>query len=171
MNTRFAAVVMTLLALSSFALADDAALKKVVKDKVNAMNEATLKGDWAKLADLQHTRVLQGMGGRENMIVQTDKVMKKMKEGIEIKSFKLGEPSAIVKQDTDLYVYVPNEMTTKLKGGRLISKSYVVGVSPDQGKTWTFVTSDSKGSIRKIFPNLPDALKLPETKPPVAEKD
>jgi hypothetical protein len=172
MNLRLASILVCLLAVPAVSFADDAAIKKVVKEKVNVMNDAKLKGDYSKLADLMHARVIQSMGGKENMIAQTDKMMKMMKkDGIEFKSFKLGEPSAIVKQGTDLYIYVPNEMTITIKGGKLIQQNYVVGVSPDQGKSWTFAETDSTGRIKKIFPNLPNELKLPDTKKPVYVED
>jgi len=48
----------------------------------------------------------------------------------------------------------------------------VIGVSSDQGKSWTFVNGDLDiKKVKQVLPNLPAQLRLPERQKPVFEKD
>jgi hypothetical protein len=49
---------------------------------------------------------------------------------------------------------------------------FLVGVSENGGKTWTFAEGkeSTPEGIRKMVPDFPDDLKLPKLKPPVLEK-
>ena len=72
----------------------------------------------------------------------------------------------------DLYIVVPFLLEMKAPGGKLLQKSFVIGVSSDQGKTWTFVNGDQEmKKIKQVLPDLPDKLKLPERQKPTFEKD
>jgi hypothetical protein len=172
MNAIPASMVVLLLALPSTLLAGDAEIKRDVKAKVEILNDATMKGEYGKIADLTHPKVLEIVGGREKMIALMEKTIQQLKgQGIEILSTKVAEPSDLVKQGEELYVVVSFELKMKLKDGKMTTFGYVIGVSNDQGKTWTFVNSSSNlEAIKQILPNLPAALKLPEPKKPILEK-
>jgi hypothetical protein len=153
-------------------LAADAAIKKLVKENVQTLNDSLAKGDFAKVVDLTHPKIVELLGGRENSIATMEKGMKEMNaQGIEVKSVKVGDPSDVVKQGDELYLYVPFELTMKLPNGKVTIPSYVIGLSTDQGKSWTYVDANGGENIKKILPNLPSTLKLPEKKKPVMEKD
>jgi hypothetical protein len=48
----------------------------------------------------------------------------------------------------------------------------MVGYSKDKGEHWTFVdaTGKSSASLKSLFPNAGDKLRIPEAKPPVLQK-
>jgi hypothetical protein len=98
---------------------------------------------------------------------------KEMKsQGFGFKSVKVDDPSDIIPAGTELYVVVTFQMEMKAPGGKLTSKSFVIGVSPDAGKTWTFINGDMDiKSVKQVLPDLPDKLKLPDKQKPVFEKD
>jgi hypothetical protein len=57
-------------------------------------------------------------------------------------------------------------------GGKILQKSFVIGVSGDEGKSWVFVNGDVDiKQVKKVLPNLPDELKRPEKQKPVFKKD
>jgi hypothetical protein len=153
--------------------ADNAPLKKVVKGKVEEINNALIKWDFAKVADLTHPRAVKLIGGREKMISVMESGTKDMKsKGFAIRSVKVGDPSDPVVAGTDLFVVVPILLEIKAPGGRLLQKSFVIGVSGDQGKSWAFVNGDLEvKQVKQVLPNLPGQLKLPEKQKPVFEKD
>jgi hypothetical protein len=164
-------LVIAFIALS--ARADDAAIKKAAKEKVEEMNNAIMKEDFGKVADLTHPRVVELMGGRDKMVSAMEAGTKEMKsQGYAFTSVKVDDPSDIVPAGPDLYVVVSFQMEMKAPGGRLKSKSFVIGVSSDAGKTWTFVNGDvDLKSVKQVLPDLPDKLKLPDKQKPVFEKD
>jgi hypothetical protein len=48
----------------------------------------------------------------------------------------------------------------------------VIGVSTNNGKSWTFVNGDLDiKKVKQLLPNLPESLKLPERQKPVIEKE
>ena len=170
--------------LTSSARADDdaATVKKTVKQKVQEINDAIIRADFATVADLTHPKVVQMMGGRDKMIATMQAGEKDMKaKGFSFLSTKVddpsdtvtgGPPAAVIAGASELYVTVPFELKMKTPDGKMAVKSFVIGVSTDHGKTWTFVNGDlDPKQIKEVLPNLPARLKLPEKQKPVTEKD
>jgi hypothetical protein len=70
-------------------------------------------------------------------------------------------------------VVVPFVLEMTASGGKIHQKSFVIGVSGDKGKTWTFVDAGDKDrkALKQILTDLPEKHKLPEKEKPVIEKD
>jgi hypothetical protein len=153
--------------------ADEVPLKKVVRARVEEINNALLKEDFAKVADLTHPKVIQLIGGREKMISVMESETKEMRsQGFALRSVKVDDPSDPVAAGSDLFVVVPFLLEMKALGGKLVLKSFVIGVSSDRGKSWAFVNGDLDiKKVKQVLPTLPDQLKLPEKQKPVFEKD
>ena len=172
MSARVAACVL-LLACSSFATADDAEVKKAAKAQAEAAQGALLKGDYDKFAGFTHPKILEAAGGRKKMIEKIAVETKKMNaDGVAFKSVVIGDPSDPIKGTNGFYVAVPQALEITVPGGRLLTKGTLVGVSTDNGKTWTFAdAAPGRDALRKFFPDLPDALMLPKKEPPTFVKD
>jgi hypothetical protein len=57
---------------------------------------------------------------------------------------------------------------------KVVAESYLLGMTTDGGKTWTFAdgTALAQGPARDaLLPTLPKDLKLPEQKPPMVTKE
>src|SRR5262249_25423816 len=152
--------------------ADNPSVKQVVKGKVEEINNALIKEDFAKVADLTHPKVVKLMGGREKMISAMESGIKDMKsKGYAFRSVKVDAASDPVTAGSDMFVVVPFLLEMKAPKGRLLQKSFVIGVSSDQGKSWAFVNGDlDVQKVKQVLPNLPEQLKLPERQKPVLEK-
>jgi hypothetical protein len=143
-----------------------AAVKKLATEMV----DATVRGDFAKVIDRTYPGLVQLLGGRNDAIAVIEKGMKQLKDkGIAIKEVKVGDPGEFISEGKDTYVVVPTVTEMSLPNGAIRMKSYLLGISPDAGKTWTFV--DGAGMHRKeyrdkLFPKLPEKLKLPEKSDP-----
>lgn len=95
-----------------------------------------------------------------------------MSQGFGFLSAKGGESSNPVAAGMGLYLVAPFDLVMKAPGGKLLQKSYGIGVSRDQGKTWIFVNPpEDPKMIKKVLPNLPERLKLPEIQGPFLQKD
>lgn len=152
---------------------NDDALKQFIVERVQEMNNATITGDFAKVVDLTYPKIVEAMGGRDKMLSSTEAVMKAMKaKGIELRSCTPSTPSDPVKSGSELFVVAPFVMDLKIPGGRLLQKTFVIGISGDTGKSWSFANGDLDRTILKqLVPSLPEALKLPEKQKPVLEKE
>lgn len=169
----------TSLILLGFCLSVSAAEDKpesVAKRQANEVAQATVKGDFEKIADLTYSRVIEEMGGREKMIGAMKTGIKDMKaRGYEFRSAKVEDALPLVAGGSDVFTIVPFTLEMKVPGGRATMKSFLLGVSSNKGKTWTFVDGSGIGKdermAKKILPNLPAELKLPKREQPVIHKD
>lgn len=144
-------------------------------EQAEEVKKAILGGDYAKMADLTHPKVIEVMGGKDKMVAATKAVMDQMKaQQIEIKSYTIDKPGAPVVDGQTAYVVLPTRMEMTAPKTKVLSESYLLGTSTDAGKSWTFVdgTGLAQGPVRDtILPNLPKDLKLPEPKPPMVTKE
>jgi hypothetical protein len=99
--------------------------------------------------------------------------MKTLKDmGVEFKSHTVGKPEKPVLDGKTAYLVIATKLSLTANGKNVETESYLLGMTTDGGKNWVFVDgagmSDEK--IRdRVFPKLPDGLKLPEKKPPVVK--
>jgi hypothetical protein len=151
------------------ARAEDEA-KAVVKKKAQEICQSIVKADYSKVADLTYPKVVELMGGRDKMIDSIRASMKQMSDGgITIKSLSVDEPSGFLSEGKNTFVIVPTSFVIVGPGVKVITRSYLLGISPDRAKTWTFIDGtglDDKEKRDKILPKLPAELKLPEKQKP-----
>jgi hypothetical protein len=145
-----------------------------VKEKAQECSSALLAENYGRLADLTYPKVVQMTGGREKMIAYLRSGTTRMKaDGSVILSTDIGNPSAVTAAGPDLFSVVPTDTEMKVKGGKLKIKSFMIAVSSDAGKTWSFIdggdVDDQK--IRTVLPNLPATLKLPAREKPILVRE
>jgi len=152
--------------------ADEATLKKAATAKVDEMIKALVAGDFAKIADVRHPKVIEMNGGREKLLAVMEGGMKAAKEqGIEFVAATSGAATAPVKAGADTYIIVPFKLEMKAPVGKLTQNTFVIGVSADDGKTWKFINGDlDRKVVRDILPHLPQELKIPDREMPKIEK-
>jgi hypothetical protein len=95
-------------------------------------------------------------------------------QGIAFKSYNVGDPGEFMSEGNNTFVIVPTVLELTFTGGKAIGKSYLLGISSDEGKTWKF--GDGAGLAKKesrdrILPKLPAKLKLPAIEQPEITKD
>lgn len=130
------------------------------------MRDAILKDDLAKVIDTTYPGVVKSMGGRERAIELSQEAMKQIKaKGLEITGCKLGDPGEFYPEGENLFVIIPTENEMTFAKGKILSKSYLLGVSSDKGQTWTFVEGagiQSQEERDKVLPKLPEKLAFPK---------
>src|SRR5262249_8984521 len=122
-----------------------------------------------------YPKIVEMMGGREKMIEALKDGMKQLKEkGFSFRSVEVGEPAEFAEEGKDTFVVVPTTTEMAAPGGKIVVKSYLLGISPDGGKAWTFVDGNGIGTAEnreQVLPKLPEKLKLPEVQEPTFIKD
>lgn len=168
MKTRAMAILVTaLIGLSALAQERSASVVK----QAGEVRDATMKGDYSKVADMSVDAIVAELGGKEKMVEFIRKGMEQIKErGFEFRSYTIGEPGAFVEKDKKTFVVVPTAMEMKFPKGLIRSKSFLLGVSSDMGKTWKFADgagiSKNLGLRDKLLPDLPKELELPKPATP-----
>src|ERR1700721_4511853 len=153
--------------------ADEIDVKKVAKAKAEEVQAALIKGEFGKVVDLTHPRVVELAGGKEKMIAAMTKGLKSMEEkGFSFKSCKVSDPLEPIKTGKQLYLVIPIQLEIKAPNIRFSNKGSLVGFSEDNGKSWVFVdTSPGREKIKEILPNIPDSLIIPKKEPPTIIED
>ena len=156
--------------------ADEPPRSATVKKLAQALGAATLEGDYAKVVDQTYDSMINVVGGREKAIQTIERMMKEAKaHGLSLKSYTVGEPGEFFTEGGNTFVVVPTTTEMALPSGRVVTKSYLLGISPDGGKTWKFADGSGlakrKDKLDKLLPKLPAKLKLPESQKPEIIKD
>lgn len=160
----------SLAATAGLAAADDPAAPPAVKRLAETVAAATVAGDHKTVIALTYPPVVKEMGGADKAVAATAKLMDELRaKGITLTAVKVGEPGKPVTGGGKTYVVVPTRTELAAPQGTVRSKSFLLAISTDAGKTWTFAdgTGLAKKAARdKVLPDLPAALTLPEREKP-----
>jgi hypothetical protein len=167
---RISGACVCLFALVVIVQADEPAAAEIVKKRAQELGNATIRGDYAKVIDDTFDGVVRELGGRDKAIQVIANGMSKLKaKGITFKKYSVGKPGDFHREGDNTFVVVPTVLEMSLPGNRLIAKSYLLGISGDNGKSWKFVDGagmDKKEIREKVLPKLPAKLQLPAKEQP-----
>lgn len=160
-----------LLAISLQTLsAEDASQTAPLLKGAQEMADAFQKGDVAKILDQTYDPIIKSMGGREKAIQEVGKGMKAMKSKISDMKYSVETPGPFQTVGKETFAVVPTTLEMTLKDiGTIRSKGYLLGVSPDNGKTWKYLDGaglKAKGERQKVLPGIHEKLILPEWQAP-----
>ena len=153
-------------ALHSYAQDPATAAKQAAQKSIDAL----LSGDYAQVVESMPKRVVAAMGGKEAALAMLkQQTSEKSAQGISFQSDTIGTPQPMQKIGAWLVTLVPQTVTLKVRGGHLVSDAYLIGISEDEGKSWSFVDSAAfaKGKealLAQVLPELAGKLRIPETK-------
>ena len=155
----------------SAAHAGDAEMKAAAKAQANDCAQAFFRADYDAFAAKMYPKLLEMSGGKENLIRTLQDGRKQMQaDGGDIRSATIGDVTQLKESKSEEFAIVPETLEITLREGTLTAESYMLGISDDGGRTWTFL--DGAGlqrmgdSIHTILPNFPADLQLPKPKQP-----
>lgn len=150
---------------------NDKQLKATVKATAKKMNDALVKKDLKTFVKTTYPKVVEGTeGGAEKIVKDLEAQIASMEASDNrIIGAWTGEPTGFVDTAGEMQCIVPQYMKLQLSNGVLTTQTTLIGLSPDQGKTWYFIDATDKpiATWRKAFPNLSSTLAL---KPPPEPK-
>jgi len=129
---------------------------------------AFMENDFERLAFYTHPKVVEIVGGRERMVAFLRKGVEEMKaEGFETLSYTPGAPTQVLRLGRQTYAVVPATLRMRAPKGVLVSESFMIAVSDDGGRRWTFVSGSGAepAKLKVLFPAAASRLKLPTPKP------
>lgn len=150
--------------------------KAVVKKLVEEIRDATLKGDYTRVVDSTYDSFVKELGGRKKAITTITSMMNQMKaNGVTLKAYGVGEPGTFHVEGNNTFVVIPTTLKMTIPNGKMSTKSFLLGISPDKGKSWKFVDgagfAQNKVKIIKMLPKMPAKLKIPEMEKPTIIRD
>ena len=150
----------------------EAAQAQRVKAQAQELADSMLRDDFEKVIDFTYPKLVSLLGGREAAIAAMKQESSEMlSDNMQLVSNTVGEPRDFVQVEGERYAIVPNTMQIRIPEGMLVGEAFMIAVSTDGGRNWTFVDSGGGNAnpklLRDLFPTAADRLRIPETKPPV----
>ncbi len=148
------------------------AQKALIKSKAEQCMQAIVRGDFEELTDLTYPPLVQLMGGKEQMVQLLGKTYATMQEqGFSFDSGNVENVARVVKTKHRSFAVVPYTLYITTSEGTISQEGSMVGVSENNGKSWTFVdlSNGSQALLPQLFPdekNLAKALSLPPGEAP-----
>ena len=168
----FLAVYLVTIALPP--MAAGAELSTTIKSEAQKCANAVLNQDFDVVVAQTHPRIVTFMGGKESMITTLKRGMADMRaNGSVFSEVTIGTPETPRKIGAWLTSIVPEQAVIKVKQGKLLVNSVLLGISEDEGRHWKFIDlgAVSSENFKTSFPELAGKIALPEKKPPVFKKD
>lgn len=146
---------------------DNSSKPKVLID-AEKMAAALVDGDFKTFADYNYPKLLDQAGGKEKFVqaLEAD-VIKQKERGDKFHKISVTNPSKTVECNGELQCVLRQETTISFSGGKPFTfASNLIAISTDKGKTWTFLNASDKSidDVRKVFPNICDAIPLAKPK-------
>lgn len=163
-KTKLPGILLVLLFPFSTLHAQDTA---IVKHQANLIAEATFKEDYQTVVAYTHPSLIAIWGGKDKLYQIIVERMQELKgQGITSINGSIGSPGKFYRSGNELFCLLPEDIIITASAGRYHGKSYLLGISSDEGKNWTFldVGNISADVLHRLLPNFNDDLKIP---PPV----
>lgn len=141
----------------------DAKVRQLIKRLVEEQQQALIRGDYARVVDMTLPKVIESLGGRDNAITEIKALVERVKSyGITFKLEGVEMPTDFAKAGNTLYAVVPYTLQMSGAGMQITQTGFVIGVSSDEGQTWTFIDGGDAEGLRRFLPDLPKQLRLPQ---------
>ena len=149
--------------------------KEIIRQQALLVAKATKALDFPTIIKYTHPALIKVVGGPDAMLIMIKKGMEALAiQGLSIDSVAIGTPEDIFKAGKELHCLVPEAIVMTVPDGKLISKTYLLAISGDNGTNWTFIEiSDqiNNKTITQLLPNFNQDLRIPENTKPVFYKD
>jgi hypothetical protein len=148
----------------------DSAFFPIVETQGNAMAKLLLTKNYKAFVKYTYPPVVKMSGGEVKLVALITKSFKDLNDqGYTITSIAVNKPTAIIHFGKKLQCTVTQVLEMKTPKGRLVSVSYLIGNSDNNGNAWTFI--DTHGAdlktLKTSIPGLSDKLIIPPSQPPV----
>lgn len=163
----FKKYVLLLLLLPFSAIAQDAL---ILKKQAKRFAEATFSSDHKTVIDLTYPRLIQLSGGRDTLQkLITERIESLKKQGIIKFDGSVGSPGPFYKAGKQIHCLIPETIILHMFNGRYVNRSYLLAISDNAGKSWTFMDVGKMPSevLHKLLPNYNEELIIPASGQPM----
>ena len=150
-----------LVAISFTARAQDTVL---LKKQAMAFARASFNNDHKTVLDLTYPGLIALSGGRDTLEkLITERIESLKKQGIISFNGSVVSPGPFYKAGSQIHCLIPEIIVMKMFNGRYVTRSYLLAVSDNNGKSWTFMDVGKMPGpvLHKLLPNFNDELLIP----------
>jgi hypothetical protein len=139
-----------------------------MKAQAEELGQAIVANDHERIVDGTHPKIIEKAGGRDQMIALLEFNAQQMKSnGSTIQSVSFDTPADLAEGGAELFGIIRYSLVMTVRGRQANQRFFLIGVSEDGGRIWKFVDGGQAdlAKVRKLFPNFPGQLRLPEKEP------
>lgn len=141
------------------------ALRKSAEQQASAMAAAYAKGDYLTMARFTHKKVVDMLGGPQKMATALhDKMAELSSKGVTLISVETGPVMQMVQTPAGGQCIIPQDVRMAADGKKVYSRTHLLGISTDKGKTWTFLDANGQtpAMLHGLIPDLRKEIVIPE---------
>lgn len=160
-------IILFLSLLSFYTFAQDTVF---LKKQAKRFAVATFNGDHQTIIALTYPGLVKLSGGPEQMQkLITEKIESLKKQGVMKFDGSIGSPGSFYKAGDQIHCLLPETLVLKTFNGRYIGRSYLLAVSNDKGKSWTFLDVGNMPAdvLHRLLPNYNEDLVIPASGKPM----
>jgi hypothetical protein len=135
-----------------------------IKQQAARFAKASFYSDHETVINLTYPGLVTYSGGRDTMQkLITERIESLQKQGVISFDGYVDSPGPFYKAGNQLHCLIPETIILKMFNGRYVSRSYLLAISADAGKSWTFmdVGNMPNSVLHKLLPNYNDELVIP----------
>jgi hypothetical protein len=143
---------------------DTTRLTAAIKQHAETCAAALANNDYELFAKYTHPKLVEGLGGKERLILQIKNGMDQMSaRGFSIQEVTIGSPGKPKEINSTILSIVPQYHYIKTQAGFIEIDSHLLGISEDAGSTWHFIdlAKVTKAQLHSVFPSFGGELELP----------
>ena len=130
--------------------------------------------DYTTIIKFTYPKLIEFMGGSDSFIsIIKESINDLNKKGIQIDKVGVGKPGEEYQAGNEIHCLVPELLKLKVKGGFLLSQSFLLAVSANKGDSWFFVDIGNlpPERLKELFPDFNSNLIIPAPTKPIMYKD
>lgn len=133
--------------------------KEHIKKEAERMSNYLLTKEYKSFIKCMYPPLIEKMGGEDQMLSILEKGLP---DGNSIEKVSISIPSDTILVQNQIQCTLKEDIVMKVKGGKLLYTSTLIGLSDDNGKTWFFLDANGRSlqSLKEGFPNLSDQLNI-----------
>ena len=148
----------------------DSLFRETVKAEAEKMVRLLIDKDYKAFTKYTYPPLVKMLGSEAGMVDVLVKTFRSIDaEGFTVSKVSIGDVSAILHIKTLLQCTIVQVLEMTHEKGTLVSKSSLIGLSSDQGTTWTFLDTQGKplNKLQATFKELSNNLVIPPKEQPV----
>jgi hypothetical protein len=145
---------------------DTTALKKLATRFANA----TFNSNHKLVVDLTYPKLVELSGGRDSMQkLIIERITALQKQGVMKFEGSVDSPGPFIQAGDQIHCLIPETLFLNVLSGRYVTRSYLLDISNDKGKTWTFMDVGKMPAdvLHKLLPNYNNELVIPASGKPM----
>lgn len=141
----------------------------VVTRLANRFAKATFSGDAKTVLDFSYPGLIKLSGGRDAMQKMiTERITELKGRGVMKFDGWVNSPGPFYTAGEQIHILFPETVVMRMINGRYITHSYLLGISEDKGKSWSFMDVGNMPAnvLERLLPKMNPNMRIPAaTKP------